>query len=335
MTVVVSPLIALMKDQIDFLPGGAWRRPGWIRASSADEAREILGRLRAGQIKLLYVAPERLANERFLQTLGRLPIAMLAVDEAHCISEWGHNFRPDYMKLARLAVELKVGRVLALTATATPEVARDIAGPSAIADGDVVRTGFHRPNLTLRVTPTAADRRGALLLERLGAAAARADDRVRDAAATAEEVGGVPRGERAAGRGVPRGAGRRGAARHPGPVHGVGRRRSSSPRSPSAWGSTRRTSATSYHYNLPEEPGELRAGDRPRRARRQGVDCEVLAVQADAVVTLENFTYGDTPTEEAVAALVATCSAGARRSTCRPTSCPATTTSARWSSRRC
>src|SRR5678809_1037260 len=99
-----------------------------------------------------------MANERFLQTLKRVgadagPLAMLAVDEAHCISEWGHNFRPDYMKLANLARDLGVGRVLALTATATPSVAKDIAAAFGIAEHDVVQTGFYRPNLELRVTP--------------------------------------------------------------------------------------------------------------------------------------------------------------------------------------
>src|SRR5690606_21627400 len=89
---------------------------------TADEYRRVMSELQAGGLRLLYVAPERLGNERFRQTLKRLKVAILAIDEAHCISEWGHNFRPDYLKLAALARELKVGRVLALTATATPAV---------------------------------------------------------------------------------------------------------------------------------------------------------------------------------------------------------------------
>src|SRR5919198_6109549 len=118
-TIVVSPLIALMKDQIDLL-----RRSGIEAArldSSVDiaEQREIVARLRAGALKLLYVAPERFNNERFLAQLARTRISLFAVDEAHCISEWGHNFRPDYLKLAERAWELDAERVLALTATAT------------------------------------------------------------------------------------------------------------------------------------------------------------------------------------------------------------------------
>ena len=88
-----------------------------------------------------------------LRLLKRLKLSMMAVDEAHCISEWGHNFRPDYLKLARLAKGLNVERVLALTATATPSVAKDIAKAFDVAADAVVRTDFHRPNLTLYVTP--------------------------------------------------------------------------------------------------------------------------------------------------------------------------------------
>ena len=83
--------------------------------------------VRAGRLKLLFVAPERLSNERFLSTIADQRLSLLAIDEAHCMSSWGHNFRPDYLKLARAAKELQVERVLALTATATPQVVDDIA----------------------------------------------------------------------------------------------------------------------------------------------------------------------------------------------------------------
>src|SRR4051794_6232379 len=132
-TVVVSPLIALMKDQVDFLTARGVPAARLDSSLDAAQAREVYSDLRAGRIKLLYVAPERLAGERFLQTLAGRKIALLAIDEAHCISQWGHNFRPEYLKLARLAGRLKVGLVLGLTATATPEVARDVASAFAIA----------------------------------------------------------------------------------------------------------------------------------------------------------------------------------------------------------
>src|SRR5881392_975243 len=120
LTIVVSPLIALMKDQIDFLQRRGIEAARLDSSIEAAEQRELFERLRAGTLKLLYVAPERFNNERFLGRLAHVRISLFAVDEAHCISEWGHNFRPDYLKLAARARELGAERVLALTATATP-----------------------------------------------------------------------------------------------------------------------------------------------------------------------------------------------------------------------
>lgn len=169
LTLVVSPLLALMKDQIDALRqrGVAAERLD----STLDEAqyRGVLEAIREDQLKLLFVAPERLSNERFLNLIRSCRISLLAVDEAHCISAWGHNFRPDYLKLARAVEELKVERVLALTATATPQVATDMAAAFKIAEEDVVNTGFYRPNLELRVTACADEERPGLLLKRLRA----------------------------------------------------------------------------------------------------------------------------------------------------------------------
>src|SRR5690606_23295990 len=132
LTLVVSPLIALMKDQVDRL--NALNVPAARLDSSVDaqQLQTIYQGLDNNHLKLLYVAPERLSNERFLARLKRLSISMMAVDEAHCVSEWGHNFRPDYLKLAQLARDLNVGRVLALTATATPAVAKQICNSFSI-----------------------------------------------------------------------------------------------------------------------------------------------------------------------------------------------------------
>src|SRR5215212_8558882 len=146
-TVVVSPLIALMKDQIDFLVRHGVDAARLDSSLGADEARDVADRLRNGRLELLYVAPERFNNERFLAQLEGTKIALFAVDEAHCISEWGHNFRPDYLKLAARARELRAERVLALTATATPAVAADIRAAFGIEERDSVVTGFYRPNL--------------------------------------------------------------------------------------------------------------------------------------------------------------------------------------------
>ena len=129
--------------------------------------RAVSDRLRDGSLKLLYVAPERFNNERFLAQLGQTKIALFAVDEAHCISEWGHNFRPDYLKLAARARELGAERVLALTATATPAVVADIRAGFGIEERDSVVTGFYRPNLTLLTTPVTARERDQALIDRL------------------------------------------------------------------------------------------------------------------------------------------------------------------------
>ena len=166
-TVVVSPLIALMKDQIDALLLQGIDAARLDSSLGPDEVRDVGERLRAGSLKLLYVAPERFNNERFLAQLEETPISLFAVDEAHCISEWGHNFRPDYLKLAVRARELGAERVLALTATATPAVVGDICAGFGIAEGDAVVTGFYRPNLTLLTTPARASERDQLLIDRL------------------------------------------------------------------------------------------------------------------------------------------------------------------------
>ena len=166
-TVVVSPLIALMKDQIDFLVGRGIDAARLDSSLSPAESQDVTRRLRAGTVKLLYVAPERFNNERFVADLRRTRIALFAVDEAHCISEWGHNFRPDYLKLAETARALGAERVLCLTATATPSVVKDICAAFAIPDACAIVTGFYRPNLRILTTPVSARERDPLLLQRL------------------------------------------------------------------------------------------------------------------------------------------------------------------------
>jgi len=126
LTLVVSPLIALMKDQVDQL--NRLGVPATVINSSVsrEQQRSRLEQAIAGRIKLLYVAPERFQNDGFRAGLARTEVSLFAVDEAHCISLWGHDFRPDYLRLRHVVRELKSPRVLALTATATPAVRRDI-----------------------------------------------------------------------------------------------------------------------------------------------------------------------------------------------------------------
>ena len=125
-TLVVSPLIALMKDQVDALQKLGIAAARLDSSLNKEETQSIYSALQNGSLKLLYVSPERLKNERFVARLKNLRISLMAIDEAHCISEWGHNFRPDYLSLAGIAKNLCAKRVLAITATATPSVAEDI-----------------------------------------------------------------------------------------------------------------------------------------------------------------------------------------------------------------
>lgn len=167
LTLVISPLIALMKDQIDGLTKKGVAAERLDSSLSEDQYRQVTSDLRQGKLKMLFVAPERLSNERFLAMINGIELSLLAVDEAHCISSWGHNFRPDYLKLSRASKELGVKRVLALTATATPQVCDDMAAAFDIASDDIINTGFHRPNLELRVTGCSDGERMALLTARI------------------------------------------------------------------------------------------------------------------------------------------------------------------------
>ena len=162
-TLVVSPLLALMKDQVDALQAKGVAAARLDSTLTQDEYGAILSRARRGELRLLYVAPERFQNERFREALSDLSIALFAVDEAHCVSEWGHNFRPDYLKLASAARDCRAQRVLALTATATPRVLDDICRAFAIEKR--VRTPFYRANLVLnaRVVSSSQEKRNRLL----------------------------------------------------------------------------------------------------------------------------------------------------------------------------
>jgi len=166
-TLVVSPLIALMKDQIDALGRRGIRARRLDSSLDAEEYREVMHQLREGELRLLYVAPERFNNERFRESMRQLRISLFAVDEAHCISEWGHNFRPDYLKLAGFAREFGAERILALTATATPAVLDDICRLFAIAPEHAINTGFYRPNLNIDTVPVSAAERDPALLSAL------------------------------------------------------------------------------------------------------------------------------------------------------------------------
>ena len=161
LTLVVSPLLSLMKDQLDFLVSRNIRAAKLDSAMSRQDYQGALAAARNGQIKILMISVERFKNERFRLQLGQMAISLLVVDEAHCISEWGHNFRPDYLKIPDYRREFNVDQVLLLTATATPKVAEDMCEKFAIDRQNIITTGFFRKNLRLQVTP-AQDRDHAL-----------------------------------------------------------------------------------------------------------------------------------------------------------------------------
>jgi ATP-dependent DNA helicase RecQ len=274
-----------------------------------DELRDVSDRLRRGELRLLYVAPERFNNERFVAQLAGVEIALFAVDEAHCISEWGHNFRPDYLKLAQRARELGAGRILALTATATPAVVDDICAGFGIEPADAIATGAYRPNLTLLTTPVVADDRDALLVERLRSRPAGSAIVYVTLQRTALRVA-----ELLAEQGLP--------AR---PYH-AGMKDEDRTATQEWWavsdsgivvatiafgmGIDKADVRYVYHYNLPK--GLESYAQEIGRAGRDGESslCELLACPDDVPV-LENFAYGDTPTREALAALLDELLAGA------------------------
>jgi ATP-dependent DNA helicase RecQ len=301
LTLVISPLIALMKDQVDALTVRGVAAARLDSTLDAGQLRKVYEMLDAGELKLLYIAPERFANEAFRQRLKRLPIQLAAIDEAHCISEWGHNFRPDYLKLAKICRQLKIPRILALTATATPKVARDIRKQFRIAAADHVQLSFHRPNLDIRVTPCSAAERKSLLLEKLAALDGSAVVYV-TRQETAEEVATYlaknGQSARAYHAGLPdefradaQGSFMSGQTRIIVATIAFG------------MGIDKSNIRAVYHYNLPKslENHTQEIG----RAGRDGKPaiCEMLACGDDLTV-LENFIYSDTPTPRALGNLI-------------------------------
>ncbi len=302
-TLVVSPLIALMKDQIDALAALGIPAARLDSSLSDVEAREVTQRIKpGGDLKLLYVAPERFNNERFVAMLKGTRISLFAVDEAHCVSEWGHNFRPDYLKLAEFARTLNAERVLALTATATPEVAKDICGRFAIPPEAAVVTGFYRPNLELWISPCAASERASRLIARLRERPPGSTIVYVTLQKTAEEL-----------------AARLHDARLPAQAYHAGLDAEVRANVQDWWMKSDRGIVVAtiafgmgidkanvryvYHYNLPKslESYSQEIGRAGRDGRPSVVE---LFAAGEDLPTLENFAWGDTPDRESLRALV-------------------------------
>lgn len=152
-TIVVSPLIALMKDQVDALVEKGVAATLINSTLSHSQQRERIERMRAGEYKLVYVAPERFRAEGFVAAMREVKVALFAIDEAHCLSQWGHDFRPDYLRLGQAREALGRPQCVALTATATPVVREDIVKVLGLEESFEIVTGFARANLSFNITP--------------------------------------------------------------------------------------------------------------------------------------------------------------------------------------
>ena len=155
LALIVSPLVSLMTDQVESLRGHA----ELINAQrDREDNRRALDRAIAGDVSMLYVAPERFATPGFIDRLSEAAVGIFVVDEAHCVSQWGHDFRPDYLRLGDVAQRVGARSIFAATATATPRVAADIAQRLGLRDPVRITTGFDRPNLSYDVVKVGSER---------------------------------------------------------------------------------------------------------------------------------------------------------------------------------
>ncbi|WP_032097226.1 MULTISPECIES: RecQ family ATP-dependent DNA helicase [unclassified Alteromonas] len=301
LTVVVSPLLALMKDQLAFLHSKGIAAASIDSTLTPQQNKKVMSDVRSGQCKILMVSVERFKNERFRQFIESVPVSMLVVDEAHCISEWGHNFRPDYLKLPAYQQDLKIPLVLLLTATATKKVKLDMARRFDIAPSNIIQTGFYRSNLNLNVLPVVESEKNNALLNELeqqqgaGIVYVTLQQSAEQVARFLQQNGYTA------------------SAYHAGLDSDVRQRiqhdfmdnKLQVVVATIAFGMGIDKSDIRFvvHYDLPKSienySQEIGRGGRDGKA----ANCTVLA-NLDGLVTIENFVYGDTPDQQAVQAVI-------------------------------
>lgn len=298
LTLVVSPLLALMQDQLAFLAAKGIAAASIDSMQTREESIAVMNGVREGRIKILMISVERLNNERFRHFISQVNISLLVVDEAHCISEWGHNFRPDYLKLPQYQQEFNIKQTLLLTATATPKVIQDMGSKFGIEKKDITLTGFYRPNLNLNVEGVTSKDKLVRLAQWLKSKVDQSGIVYVTLQQTAENVAGQLREQ-----GIPA------QAYHAG--MDSDRRQQIQQRFMAAsrgvivatiafgMGIDKSDIRFVVHYDLPKSIESY--AQEIGRAGRDGAasECLVLA-NSDNLNVLENFVYGDTPEPQAI-----------------------------------
>jgi ATP-dependent DNA helicase RecQ len=302
MTLVVSPLLSIMKDQLAFLRTKNIPAARLDSTLSREEYHQIIEEAKSNKLKILMISVERLKNERFRNHLTQMQVGLLVVDEAHCISEWGHNFRPEYLKLPDYRREFNIPTVLLLTATATTKVCRDMCEKFDISSENVISTGSYRENLFLQVSPAQETEKKRLLLTRIKESPDSSTIVYVTLQRTAEEVARFLVDNKVEASAYH--AGMRDEDREniqnsfmAGELHSVVATIAF------GMGIDKENIRRVIHYNMPKSIENY--SQEIGRSGRDGKSafCEVLA-NRDNINILENFVYGDTPTEDSIYSLL-------------------------------
>ncbi len=298
LTLVVSPLLSLIQDQLSYLHSLNIRAAAIDSTNTPEQSRQIMQEVRNGTLKILMVSVERLKNERFRQFLSGVKISLLVIDEAHCISEWGHNFRPDYLKLPGYAQAFGITQALLLTATATPKVIADMQSRFTIADADVITTGFYRSNLDLSVIAVAPEERDQQLVSWLHPRRSESSVVYVTQQKTTETVAAMlrDRGTNAVAYHAGMNSEERVAVQQ---AFMDGRYRCIVATIAFGMGIDKRDVRSVVHYDLPKSVENY--SQEIGRAGRDGLPANCLVLGSrDNIQVLENFVYGDTPSIDSI-----------------------------------